>query len=521
MTDAIRLPVLAALLIFFLPAAARAETIYTASSAVLSNGAITQDCTNCPGGKRISRIGGDDNGTAIFSNVVVSRDGLYAMTVYFITANESSFDIAVNHEAVPGTVSFCRDARRREESAQAVFVPLRAGSNSISFNNPREFGPDLEQIAIADAPAESHSISGIVKDSAGTPLANAQVVLSGSRDAETTTDAQGAYNFKFLPGGEYHVAPRNAGRIFSPNDYFFPALNTNGTAMGFTARAFPAAAPKPAVMESGRWRIVYDLASGVADILYDNKVLLRGVHAEVQLPRTVTSMDYARRTLSHRRVKDRFGAGDEFQVESANSDTDKMIQTFWLYDGAGYFLTQAKIVRKDGAASNFMAPLVSRTPASLFPPGDNRALFVPFDNDKWIRYDAFPFGGKVTSYEVSAFYNNASRQGLVVGSIDHDTWKTGVKSTTTGGEISDLEVFGGITSASTRDTLHHGKLAGKTIQSPRIFVGCFSDWRTGLEAFARVNATVAPPRPWKGGVPFPGQSNCLHRPGRGLAPIFG
>jgi alpha-galactosidase len=149
-----------------------------------------------------------------------------------------------------------------------------------------------------------------------------------------------------------------------------------------------------------------------------------------------------------------------------------------------------------------MAPLVSSFPVGLFPSGDNRALFVPFDNDKWIRYNAIPSGGKVTSHEVSAFYNNASRQGLVVGSIDHDTWKTGVQSTTAGGDLKELEVFGGITSASTRDVLPHGKVAGRTIQSPRIFVGFFSDWRTGLETFATVNARVAPPRPWKGGVPF-------------------
>jgi alpha-galactosidase len=262
------------------------------------------------------------------------------------------------------------------------------------------------------------------------------------------------------------------------------------------------APPRPAVMESGRWHIVYDLANGVADILFDGKLLLGHVHAEAQLPRTVSSMDYSRRTLSRRRVKDRLGSGMEFQVESVNSDADKMIQTFWFYDNADYFLTRMQIIRKEGAASNFMAPLVARDPASLFPPDGNRALFVPFDNDKWIRYDAIPFGDRVTSCEVSAFYNTATRQGLVAGSIDHDTWKTGVQSTTASGTINDLEIFGGLTSTTTRDTLAHGKVTGQTIQSPRIFVGFFSDWRTGLETYARANAAVAPPRPWKGGVPF-------------------
>ncbi len=497
-----RQPALTFLLALLIAPSAWPETTYNAASAVLSNGAEIQDCPSCPDGQRLSRIGGDDNGTVIFSNILVPAAGLYPMTVYFMTPNESAFDIAVNHEAIPRAVIFRRNNRRDEGNSQTILVPLLAGANSIAFNNPYEFGPDLERISIAGSSAASHLISGVIKDRAGVPLANAEVSLSGSLDQETTTDTQGRFEFRFLPGGAYHVAPRKTGWIFAPNDHFFPALAANETGAEFIVRAFPPATPKPAVMESGRWRIVYDLANGVADILFDGKLLLGGVHAEARLPRTAASMDYLRRTIVRRRVKDRFGSGVEFQVESANSDTDKMIQTFWLYDKADYFLTRLKIIRKEGAASNFMAPLVSSEPVNLFPPGDNRALFVPFDNDKWIRYSAVPFGGKVTSYEVSALYNNAGRQGLVVGSIDHDTWKTGVRSTTSGGAVNDLEVFGGITSAITRDTLPHGKVTGRTIQSPRIFVGYFSDWRTGLETFAKVNAAVAPPRPWKGGVPF-------------------
>jgi len=478
------------------------ETTYNAASVQLSNGAETQECPACLDGKRIGRIGGDDDGTATFTNIVAPIDGLYPMTVYFMTSDDRSLDIAVNHETISSTVIFRHNSRRDEVSNQTILVPLLAGANSIVFDNPREYGPELEQISVASAPVESRMISGVLQDGDGAPMANVRVSLSGSFERRTTTDARGRYEFKFLPDGVYHVAPDKAGRIFAPNGQFFPALITNETEGDFVARAFPSALPSPAVLESGRWRMVYDLANGVVNILFDGKLLLGNVHAAAQLPRTVTSMDYLRRSMVKRRVKDRFGSGVEVQVESANSETDKMVQTFWFYDDADYFLTQVKIIRKQGAASNFITPLVSREPVRLFPPGDNRALFVPFDNDKWIRYNAVPFGGELTSYEVSAFYNNASRQGLVVGSIDHDTWKTGVRSTTTGGDLNDLEVFGGIASATTRDTLPHGKVTGATIQSPRVFVGFFSDWRAGLEAFAKANATIAPLRPWKGGVPF-------------------
>jgi alpha-galactosidase len=152
--------------------------------------------------------------------------------------------------------------------------------------------------------------------------------------------------------------------------------------------------------------------------------------------------------------------------------------------------------------SRFIAPLVARSQAGFLPDGDLRALFVPFDNDKWIRYDAVPFGGDLTSYEVSAFYDNQSRQGLVVGSLEHDRWKTGVRSSTSANAITSLEVFGGVTSAKTRDVLPHGEVAGETLRGPKVFVGVFSDWRDGLEAYAEANASLTPRRPWPGGAPF-------------------
>ena len=255
-------------------------------------------------------------------------------------------------------------------------------------------------------------------------------------------------------------------------------------------------------MEVGRWRVEYDLAKGVADIFCDGKFLIPHSYAVVKLPETVTSRDYKTRKVSQQKISGGFGSGVEFTVESANGDADKMIQTFWLYEKSDYILADLKIARKSGASSNFMSPLTSESPVNFPPEGDNRALAVPFDNDKWVRYNAVPFGTNVMSHEVAAFYNNTSRQGLVIGSIEHDVWKTGVKSTTDSNVITSLQIFGGLASDETRDVLPHGKISGEIIKSPKIFIGNFSDWRNGLETFARANAIVTPARAWTNGVPF-------------------
>jgi alpha-galactosidase len=259
---------------------------------------------------------------------------------------------------------------------------------------------------------------------------------------------------------------------------------------------------KISIMQAGRWRIEYDLANGVADILCDGKILIPRTFAVVRLPETVTSADYQTRKVTRQTIHDGFGRGVKFTVESANGGADKMIQTFWLYEKLDYLLADVEIVRKPGASSNFMSPLTTQTPVDFPPDGDNRALSVPFDNDKWVRYDAVPFGTNVTSHEVSALYDNTGRRGLVIGSIEHDVWKTGVSSTTSSNVITGLQIFGGNASDATHDVLPHGKISGETIRSPKIFIGSFSDWRTGLETYAAANAVVAPPRAWPGGVPF-------------------
>jgi len=82
-----------------------------------------------------------------------------------------------------------------------------------------------------------------------------------------------------------------------------------------------------------------------------------------------------------------------------------------------------------GLQSRWMGPVVMDTAGGvdIGSYNDVRALIVPFDNDSFtFSYDAMPINNAGTSYEVSAFYDNTTRNGLVVGSVTHDTWKTGV-----------------------------------------------------------------------------------------------
>ena len=151
-----------------------------------------------------------------------------------------------------------------------------------------------------------------------------------------------------------------------------------------------------------------------------------------------------------------------------------------------------------------MAPVnIDRMPA-LLAEGDNRALFQPFDNDCWIRYQSHPLTfDKLRSYEVATVFNNNDRKGLVIGSVEHSDWKTGIDMTQGDrNNIGSLVCFGGVADTLTRDSKAHGALKGKEVKSPKVFVGFFNDWRAGLEEYGKANAVVAPVKKWPGAVTF-------------------
>jgi alpha-galactosidase len=487
-------------LILLMAAPVFSQVTNEAEAARLSNGAWVDTCATCSGGKNVKGIGDNYNGAVTFVTRV-ERGGLYPMTVLYNVSDDRAFNITVNINAHWDAI-FLKTARRNESSRRTLLVPLNAGDNIIRFDNPGQAAPDLDAIIIGEASAESAGISGLVKNAGGAPLPGVEVALSGPFECKAVTDAQGRYEFPFLPTGDYYIRPFAPQIAFAPLEGFCSASNAGPYDCDFRAREMTAAASHVSTMKAGKWRIDYDLERGTADMFFDGQARIRNAFAVVRLPETVTSLDYPGRKVARQKIHDGFGRGIKYTVTSAKGSADEMIQTFWLYENTDYFLTDVQMHRKPAARSNFMSPLTTQTAVDFPPAGDDRALFVPFDNDKWIRYNAVPFGGEVASYEVSALYDNVSRHGLVIGSIEHDTWKTGVRSTTSSNAITGLEIFGGITSSRTRDVLPHGKISGETIKSPKVFVGCFADWRDGLEAYAGANAVAAPPRAWNGGVPF-------------------
>lgn len=246
----------------------------------------------------------------------------------------------------------------------------------------------------------------------------------------------------------------------------------------------------------GKWTINFNAEKKVLDIYQDSKLIGNALYAAYQLNgEEITTPAYSSYKITTRRINDAFGSGKVFTVTYTDDRFPKLVQSFYLYPDKDYFLTDFTLEDKNGVASNWMAPVhIAQMPPILQAGDNNRALFIPFDNDAWVRYQSHPLTfEKLTSYEVTAIFNNDNRQGLIVGSIEHDNWKTAVLiGNGNKDNVGSLVCYGGVADKLTRDVKSHGMVKGKKVKSPKIFFGLFGDWCDGLEAYAKANAVIAP-----------------------------
>jgi hypothetical protein len=267
--------------------------------------------------------------------------------------------------------------------------------------------------------------------------------------------------------------------------------------------------------ESDLVAIQYDRDLGTLDVLWKDGHKLLGVTSAAQLEsgQVISTTMYT----EHELVSERSGSVGvhEYIVRSSGAGMPEMAQHIWLYDGKPWIAIEAELGPEAAKAGtrHFDAVMVKGNGAvQVKEDAVLRFLHVPFDNDMWFRYDSVAIGGmkagdRYTSEEVTAIYDNASREGIVLGSITHDVWKTAIDVHAADGRLTDLDIYGGIASPTgvrtdTHDTVPHGLVHGEHVSSPRIFIGSFADWRDGLEAYGKANAEIHPPLAWAAGAPM-------------------
>jgi len=123
-----------------------AATAYEAENAVLGGSASPAYCKLCSGASKAGNLG-NGSGTVTFTNVSVPRDGTYQLEVDYLTSGPRSFFLSVNGAAA---TELPLDGSTFDAFASTVVaVRLHAGENTLEFNNPSQYAPDLDRIVIA------------------------------------------------------------------------------------------------------------------------------------------------------------------------------------------------------------------------------------------------------------------------------------------------------------------------------------------------------------------------------------
>ncbi|WP_303175788.1 alpha-galactosidase [Paraprevotella xylaniphila] len=236
----------------------------------------------------------------------------------------------------------------------------------------------------------------------------------------------------------------------------------------------------------------------------------------------VNSSSFAEYKVDDSAVNDDLGTGRCITFtfsKPENGDDIKMVQRFYLYDGHDYLITDLSITGSEKIRSNYLAPVSTGSSYFILGAVDGRENFrmlkVPFDNDGFSCYTKYPLNRTTTSYEVGAVVNGNNGSGVVMGSVDHDHWKSAVRMNAEKNNGSmqvcvysgASDIKGHPSESETRDVIPHGKIPGPTVSSARMFIGFFDDWRDGMEQFADLNTEIATRLyDWEYGTPVGWQS---------------
>ncbi|MGF7038367.1 hypothetical protein [Mucilaginibacter lappiensis] len=278
--------------------------------------------------------------------------------------------------------------------------------------------------------------------------------------------------------------------------------------------------------------ITLDAHTGMVNYLFANGIRIDNTVAYINDLKAgiVSTADFSKHTYTNKAVHDNMGNGMQFTVTHSDDKHPFVLeQRFTYYKDHPYILISltAKNKGAKGAVleTRDISPIavLPQYKGKLFIPGTApRILDVPFDNDDWTSTleRSWPKAGAPKSsgitYEFAAIYDMLKNSGLVIGSVKHDFWKTGLAYQTAAelGYVDSLKVFGGASTPDdpklkpayggndgTHDLVKHGTMIGQSVSSPTIFLCAMDDLHEAFVQYGQVNSTINGKQTWQGYAP--------------------
>lgn len=258
--------------------------------------------------------------------------------------------------------------------------------------------------------------------------------------------------------------------------------------------------------QGGGIKLLMDEETGCCQIRFEDNAVIKNLYAGVTDgggQRLLTG-EMSNHEVKIYETKDLLGEGWQLIADHFNTKDYILRQEFCCYE-SGFITTRLIILAAQETKSNCMDVIWSDGTEEVLQLNSSRIRFLsaPFDNDKWAKFIDYPVEHAKMSYEFTAVHGEGEAAGMVVGSLDHDNWKTGITISKVE-YINSFKVTAGVANEDTRDLdgVGHGFLHETIIASPRIFLGYFSSYQQGFQRFGECNAKIKPALPWDGPVPF-------------------
>ena len=265
-------------------------------------------------------------------------------------------------------------------------------------------------------------------------------------------------------------------------------------------------------INDGAWAITAG-TSNTLTYAQNGKTLIKGAYVTALDPsfNEMSSKDYPNVTLTKKSVTDGFGSGTQYTYRySGISGQNDLEQNIYIYPDLPYLLVEASVIATSGTTSSTkICPIVSTTTNTLSAIGtnNNRIYNMPFANDNWATFSTiyWEINQQIISCEATALFNVDSRNSIVLGSVDHSTWKSAIYVTpNANNRMRKIVAEAGYISERTWDVFtngkatseRHGAVKGTRVDSPKFMLGFFDDWRVGLETYGEANTVLCPKYEW-------------------------
>lgn len=185
---------------------AATPTVVEAENATKNGGVTTSNDARCSGGKYAGFLG---NGNTLTFTYTAEQEGLYELTVYYMTAGARDLEVRVGGK---DTYSFSCPSSGSWDGASigniSVDIALKAGTNTIVVGNSKGNAPNLDKFELLYA---GPVMQEETEEEADMTNAIAATSPDGKMEVKVATDAKGRAYYAVLADGKSIVEPSALG----------------------------------------------------------------------------------------------------------------------------------------------------------------------------------------------------------------------------------------------------------------------------------------------------------------------